>query len=173
MAVTSLEINQLKIPAPQIAPGYRGYDVEDLRKGINDAVEPIGDTINNIIIVLDNMSIGAIGAVFDGGGSALTAGLEVEVPVPFAGTIVGVVIVADQSGDIEFEVEKSTFAAYPTLTSIVASAPPTISAAEKSEDTTLTGWTVAVVAGDIYRFSITSVSTITRAEISLKVLKTT
>jgi hypothetical protein len=173
MVVTFLEINQLKIPVLEIASGYRGYGVEDLRKGINDAVEDIGDTVNNIIIVLDSASIGAIGAGYDGGGSALTAGLEVEVPVPFAGTIVGVVIVADQSGSIEFEVEKSTFAAFPTLASIVASAPPTISAAQKSEDTTLTGWTTAVVAGDIFRFSITSVSTITRAEISLKVQKTT
>lgn len=167
-SLTSLSSVNLKVP--QIWPRGQGFDpaMEDFRDAVNDA---LGDIINIVNILVEAVGIGSIGAGFDGGGSAITPGTEVEVSVPFSGTIVACVVVADQTGSIEIEVEKATYDNYDTLTSIVASAPPTISAAKKSSDTTLTGWTTEVVAGDIFRFSVTSVSTLTRAEIALYVEK--
>ena len=41
---------------------------------------------------------------------------------------------------------------------ITASAKPTLSSATKSEDTTLTGWTTAVTAGDVFGFMVDSAS---------------
>jgi hypothetical protein len=163
-------LTSVNLKVPQIWPRGQGFDpaMEDFRDAVNDA---LGDIINIVNILVEVAAIGSIGAGFDGGDSVITAGAEVEVSVPFSGTIVACVVVGDQTGSIEIEVEKATYDNYDTLTSIVASAPPTISAAKKSSDTTLTGWTTAVVAGDIFRFSVTSVSTLTRAEIALYVEK--
>jgi len=50
---------------------------------------------------------------------------------------------------------------------ITASAKPTISSAVKTKDTTLTGWTTTVNAGDILAFNVDSVSTVQRLTIAL------
>jgi hypothetical protein len=112
-----------------------------------------------------------INFLIDGGGSAITTGIKGDVVVDFACTIVGATLLADQSGDIVIDVWKDTYANFaPTdADSITASAPPTLSAATKSQDTTLTGWTTSVSAGDILRFNVDSASTVTRVTLALKV----
>ena len=52
---------------------------------------------------------------------------------------------------------------------IVGEAKPTLSAAAKSQDTTLTGWTTAFTAGDIIRLNVDSATTVTRVTLSLNV----
>jgi len=42
--------------------------------------------------------------------------------------------------------------------SITAAAPPTITTAVKSEDDTLTDWTVAITADDILAFNVDSIT---------------
>ena len=56
--------------------------------------------------------------------------------------------------------------------SITASAKPTISSGTKQQDSTLTGWTTSISAGDILRFNVDSITTITRCTVSLKMLAT-
>lgn len=112
-----------------------------------------------------------IGITVDGGGSVLTTGSKGFRSFPVAGTIVAARILADAAGNLVFDVKKSTYAAFPVQASIVAAAPPTLSAAQKSEDTTLTGWTTAVAAGDVFGFEITGIpATITRATLELTIL---
>jgi len=62
----------------------------------------------------------------------------------------------------------------PTNTQTITSAtPPTIAATgKKSEDSTLSSWTVAIAADDILAFNVDSCATIQRVTISLKVTKT-
>jgi hypothetical protein len=112
--------------------------------------------------------------VIDGGGSAITTGEKGHLEIPFACTITQVTMLADQAGDIVVDVWKDTYANFPPTDadSITASAPPTISSAQKSQDATLTGWTKAITAGDILAFNVDSCATITRVTISLKVTKT-
>jgi len=55
---------------------------------------------------------------------------------------------------------------------ITASAKPTITTAVKSQDSTLTGWTTAITAGDTLRFNVDSITSITRITLSLKITKT-
>jgi len=109
--------------------------------------------------------------IIDGGGSAITIGQKGHLEIPFACTIQRVTMLADVSGSIVVDIWKDTYANFPPMDadSITASAPPTISAAQKSQDSTLTGWTTAIVAGDILAFNVDSCSTITRVTISLKV----
>jgi len=111
--------------------------------------------------------------IIDGGGSAITTGEKGHLEIPFACTITQVTMLADVSGSIVVDIWKDTYVNFPPadVDSITASAPPTISAAQKSQDSTLTGWTTAVAAGDILAFNVDSAATITRVTISLKVEK--
>lgn len=115
----------------------------------------------------------AIAYVFDGSGSVLTTGIKGDLSIPFACTITGVRLLADQSGSIVFDIWKDTYANYPPTVAdtITASAKPTITTATKSEDTTLTGWTKTIAAGDTLRFNIDSVTTCTRVVLTLQVIK--
>lgn len=60
---------------------------------------------------------------------------------------------------IVMDLKKQTYSAIPsTGTSIVASAPPTLSAGTKATSTTLTGWTTSISVGDYIDFIVTSVT---------------
>lgn len=113
---------------------------------------------------------------FDGGGSALAAGKNINLYMPFKCTILSATLLADQSGSAAIDVRKGTYSTYNPSTggsSIVASAAPTISSATKSQDTTLTGWTTAIAADDTLQAHITSVTTCTQLTLTLKVKKIT
>lgn len=115
-----------------------------------------------------------IGITIDGAGAVLTTGLKGFKSFPVAGTITAVRLLADQSGSIVIDVWKDTYANYPPTVAdtITASAKPTISTADKSEDVTLTGWTTSISAGDIFGFNIDSVTSITRVTLELTIVVT-
>ena len=83
-------------------------------------------------------------------------------------------MLADQSGSIVVDIWKKAYATFPPADgdSITAAAPPTITTAQKSQDSTLTDWTTAITAGDILAFNVDSITAIQRVTISLKVTKT-
>jgi len=109
--------------------------------------------------------------IIDGAGSVITTGQKGHLEIPFAGTIKQVTMLADASGSIVVDIWKDTYANFPPTDadSITASAPPTISSAQKSQDATLTGWITAIAAGNILAFNVDSCATIKRVTISLKV----
>ena len=117
------------------------------------------------------LSPGTIIYVFDGGGSALTAGMRGDIIVPFACTIKEWSLLADQSGSAVIDIWKTTFTNFPpTVANTIASgAKPTLSAAAKSQSALLTGWTTMVSSGDILRFNVDSAATVTRVTLALKV----
>lgn len=119
-------------------------------------------------------TIASINFLIDGGGVALTTGLKGFLEVPFNCTINRATLLADQSGSVVVNVWKDTYANFPPVVGdkITASAPPTITTATKSQDSTLTGWTTTISAGDILAFNVDSVTSITRVTLSLKVTKT-
>lgn len=112
--------------------------------------------------------------IIDGGGSVLTTGVKGDLEIPFGCTINRVTLLADQTGSVVVDIWKNTYANYPPTgaNTITASAIPTISSAVKSQDSTLTGWTTGITAGDTLRFNVNSVTTITRVLVSLKVTRT-
>jgi hypothetical protein len=115
----------------------------------------------------------AVVALLDGNGSPLGTGEKGDIQVPFDCTINAVTLLADVSGSVVLDIWKAPYASYPptVANTITASAKPTLSSADKSTDSTLTGWTTSVSAGDVLRFKIDSVSTITRLTVSLSVTK--
>jgi hypothetical protein len=128
----------------------------------------------NRIATYDENRVAAISFIIDGGGSAITTGIKGDLMIPFACTILEATLLADQSGSIVVDVWKDTYANYPptNVDSICASAKPTLSSATKSQDSTLTGWTLSIVAGDTLRFNVDSITTCQRVTLVLKVSKT-
>lgn len=116
----------------------------------------------------------SIGVTFDGAGSALTTDPICDIYVPFNCVIQSCVLLADQAGDVALDIENDAYGSYPPTggDSIVASAPPTLSSATKSKDTTLTGWTKTLAADSTLRIIISSIATIQRLTLTLKVLRT-
>ena len=77
---------------------------------------------------------------------------------------------AAQSGSIVVDIWRDVFGTAPdNADSITASAPITLTSAQSSTDTTLTGWTKTLAARNILRFNIDSVTAITRLNILLTV----
>jgi hypothetical protein len=119
------------------------------------------------------LSTDAIVFVIDGAGSTITTGIKGDLRIPFPCIITGASLLADQSGSIVVDVWKDTLANFPPTDadSITASAPPTITTDTDSDDTTLTGWTTAIAAGDVLRFNVDSVTSIQRVTLTLQVVR--
>jgi hypothetical protein len=121
-----------------------------------------------------NIPIASIGITIDGGGVTPSTGVKGYLIVPYACTINSVTLLADQSGSCVIDIWKVAYASFPPTISntITASDLPTLSSAQKSQDTTLTGWTTSISAGDTLAFNLNSASTLTRIGLTLKVTKT-
>jgi len=107
-------------------------------------------------------------------GSGLAApiatGVQGYLDVPFDCTLKSVRLYSDQTGNIAIDVQKATYANLFTLSSIVGSSPYELVAARKYRDTTLTGWTINFVAGDVLQYSVVSTNgVITRVTCSFTV----
>jgi hypothetical protein len=113
----------------------------------------------------------ACGITIDGGGSAITTGIKGDLHIPVACTITAVTMLGDTSGSIVVDIWKDSYANFPPTDadSITAAAPPTITTATKSQDTTLTGWTTSCSAGDVLRFNVDSCTDITRLQLQLTI----
>ena len=155
--------------APAAGDFFHVVDVSDTTDAASGTSKKI--TATNAFADLTTSSINF---VIDGGGSAITTGVKGFIQVDFACTINSVTLLADQSGSIVVDIWKDTYANYPPADadSITASAVPTISAATKSTDATLTGWTTSIAAGDVLGFNVDSITTCTRVTVALKVTRT-
>jgi hypothetical protein len=101
---------------------------------------------------------GSISVVIDGGGSEITTGAKGWGYIPYSGTITGVEMTANTTCDAVVDLWVDAGANFPPTDadSITASAPPTLSMAVRSVDTTLTGWDTAITAGDYLRANVDS-----------------
>lgn len=119
----------------------------------------------------------SVGITIDGGGVVITTGVKGFVYVPYSGTITKATLLstdaAATAGSIVIDVWKDVYANYPpdNSDSITASAPPTLSSANKSQDSTLTGWGAGktVTAGDVIGFNVDSATTVTRVTLTLEI----
>jgi len=136
-------------------------DIQTIRRwsqGSPVAAQPEIDTINVLI---------------GDGVNPLTAGIAAALRVDFNAVIAaGFLHEFDGvTGSVTVGIEKAAYAigSAPAFTSIVASAPLIIASARYGENLTLTGWTRTINRGDVFRFSISSASTITRILLALRV----
>ncbi|HWB99251.1 MAG TPA: hypothetical protein VG672_21225 [Bryobacteraceae bacterium] len=112
--------------------------------------------------------LSTFGIALDGGGGVIATGHKGYVTVPYACTIVGWSLQADQPGSISIEIDKKA-SGIPVVTtnSIVAAAPPALNNAQlriaNCNAADCTGWNKAVAANDVFGFQVSSVSLLTRA----------
>lgn len=104
------------------------------------------------------------GITVDGAGNALTTGSKGFRYIQEAGTITGWHLIADQPGDIVFDVQRNSV-------SLAGTEKPTLSTQSENSDLALSTWTTSLVAGDIIEFIIDSASTVTRATLTILVTK--
>jgi hypothetical protein len=103
-------------------------------------------------------------------GAIETPAKDAVVYLPNACTIVGVsLLTIGGPGSCVADIWKKSVGSYPPSVSdsICASAKPTIASGRTYVDTTLTGWTVDVDAGDVLTFHLDSSSTFTAIYLSL------
>ncbi len=109
----------------------------------------------------------------DGGGTTISTGVRGDLSIAFPCTINSATLLADQVGSIVVDIWKIAYPSFPptVANSITAATPPTISANDQSQDTTLSGWTTSISANDTLRFNVNSVAALQRVTLALKVTK--
>lgn len=118
---------------------------------------------------VDRIAVGA----FSGGGSAISGSQTACSYIAKATTISGVTILGNPSGSVTVDITAQTYASYGTSgpaggASITASAIPALTSDFAYRDTTLTGWTTAVVAGTVLCFELTSPTTVETINVVLE-----
>ncbi len=148
--------------------------------GTDVAVADGGTGASTAASARTNLGVGTIGTlatiacavtcVFDGNGAALVANSKVYLEVPFAMTITGWTIVADQIGSCVIDVWKDTYANYPPTVgdTIAGSEKPTLSSTVKNQDLSLSTWTTAVSTGDTLVFNVDSATTVGKVTVVLR-----
>lgn len=152
------------VAGPQGMPGFNGDDGEP---GVV-IVQPVPS---------NTVGTSGIGITIDGAGSVITTGTKGFIYVPYSCTITAATLLSTDAavttGSIVIDVWNAAFGSYPpTVTNtITASAKPTLSSAKSSQDSTLTGWTKTITAGDVLAFHVDSASTVTRVTLTLTVTR--
>lgn len=141
------------------------YESDTGKKKIGDGTT----AYNSLAYAVEPTKHHTIGVTVDGGGSVVTTGNKGARQVNFTGTLVGVTLLANTTGSVEFEILKNTYASYPSASSsIVGTNKPAIVSSQKASITLDGGWTTSVSAGDVLRFAITGTpATITQVSIFL------
>lgn len=109
---------------------------------------------------------------FDGGGSVLPTGdTQTYYVCPFNANIVSWELSGVPSGSLVIDIWKK-FRAIPSVAeSITGTTPPTLITQQLNTSASLSGWVVNVKQGDVFDFSISSVTTVTKAILTLKLQK--
>lgn len=154
----------------RLAAGTSGYLLQTLGSGADPAW--IAPTSSGAVTT--NQITQPITTIFDGAGSAVAAGVIEYTYIPFACIIVGSALFSDLSCTAVVDVWVDVEANYPPTVAdtIVASAPPTLTAALFSKDTTLTGWSISIAAGSFVAVKVTSNNSSKKLRHALIVRKT-
>jgi hypothetical protein len=115
-----------------------------------------------------------INFIIDGGGSAISVGEKGHLEIPFAMTITGWTLLADQPGSIVVDVWRDSYASFPPTAAdtIAGTEKPTLESVQKNQDLGLSTWTTSMAAGDILAFNVDSAATVQRVTLSIRGKKT-
>lgn len=118
-----------------------------------------------------NQNYRDISVVFDGGGSALSGTTTRCREVSFGGTINQYTAVADVSGSATITIKTAPYSSYtgPASASDISNGGEVLSSAAKMQDSTLTGWTSSLNAGSVVCGVLSSPSTISWLQVTLRV----
>ncbi|RMD64982.1 hypothetical protein D6833_03605 [Candidatus Parcubacteria bacterium] len=112
----------------------------------------------------------SVNFIIGSGSAAVPMGIAGYVQIPYACTIEEWTLLADQSGSIQIDIWKDTYANFPPTDAdtITGGNEPALSSAQKNQDSTLTGWTTSISAGDILAINVDSATTVQQVTLALK-----
>jgi hypothetical protein len=150
-------------------------DVIEVVAGPPPVIEVIAGATPVVEVVTGAVTVrvGAVGMTIDGAAQVITPGVKGFLEVSAGCTITGVTLLSTDPaatvGSLVIDIWKAPYASFPPTiaNTITGTARPTITNDNQSRDTTLTGWTTAIAAGDILAFVVVSANTITKATITL------
>jgi hypothetical protein len=104
-------------------------------------------------------------------GPTLSSGVKAYLEVPFPCNVTGWTLLANQSGNIQLDVWKDTYAAFPPTVAdtITGSEKPALSGAQKAQDLALSTWTVFIAAGSILAINIDAAVSPTVKQVTLTI----
>ena len=138
-------------------------------------VDLSGAAVTKKVTRANLLGVVAINMIMGSGTSVISTGIKGAIEMPFACTIEAVRLVgilpASTNGNLVVDIWKDSYANYPPTVAdtITAAAKPTLAAARKYEDATLTGWTLSIATGDWLIINVDSAATLTLAGLSLRV----
>jgi len=154
-------------------------DISDLDGRLDDAEAAISDLQDADVLLSGNITglkTFSIEVGFTGGGAAITTGQVWDQPIPVACTVTGWTIVAQQSGAIQVDVWRDSYANFPPTDadSMCSGKEIKITATgSKGQDLDISDWTTTTVnAGDILRFYVDSCTTIEEVTIMVTATRT-
>jgi hypothetical protein len=120
-----------------------------------------------------NLKTGSCGVTFDGGGQVVQ-NKTAYVQMPYNGTLGAWFMVADQPGACTITVYKGTFGTFPTSSSVYATAPAIPATNQKALVAlpTYNSGMATVTAGDVLKFEISAITSITWVNLSISIAKT-
>ena len=102
--------------------------------------------------------------------TAITTGAKGRKTVPYTGTIVGWKLISDTSTTTVLDIWKTNNAIPTVANSITATAKPSLTTAQLSTSTTLTGWTTSVSPNDVFILNVDSNDNATYISLELDIL---
>ena len=104
----------------------------------------------------------------------MSSGVKGDMTLDVTGKIISWTLIADQAGQMQFDIKKTDYANFPNFSSICGTEKPTLgnisagSSQRINRDTNLTTWNTNLNAGDILQFEIVYSLNIQRCVVSMK-----
>ena len=115
-----------------------------------------------------------INFVVDAGSAPMSSGIKGDMTLDVTGKIIGWTIIADQDGNVQFDIQKSDYANFPNFSSICGNERPQLGdintgvKARINKNTSISTWSPILNSGDILQFEIVYALNIQRCVVSLK-----
>ena len=104
----------------------------------------------------------------------MSSGIKGDMTLDVTGKILSWTVIADQDGQIQFDIKKSDYANFPNFTSICGNERPQLgdistgAQARINKNTTISTWSPNLNSGDILQFEIVYALNIQRCVVSMK-----
>ena len=104
----------------------------------------------------------------------MSSGIKGDMTLDVTGKIISWTLIADQEGQVQFDIKKSDYANFPNFSSICGTEKPQLGDISQgieqriNRNTTISSWNPGLNSGDILQFEIVYALNIQRCVVSLK-----
>lgn len=113
-----------------------------------------------------------IAFVIDGGGSTISTGVKGDLEIPFNCSVNRATLLANATGIAQVSIWSNSYANFPpTIANNISLPKMSLSDGMKFQDSSLASWNVSIPAGNILRFNVESLASISILGVYLKVTK--